>query len=172
MLETALQHFYPGAMADWFAAQQPSPPITNYREFTNRQTGMYRITQMLTDAQVTQVTRAGCHADFCLKRRLWTVPGLAADTPAEKSLIPCLEPCAVLLEFARKATRIEQADDVALSAEDAATVAALLGWALEDHAGSQREADFDNPLNPRRLRLLLEKIRLFTTRADSATEKG
>src|SRR5436853_1827396 len=40
-LETALNQIYPGAIADWFAARSPNPPVTNYREFTARQTGIY-----------------------------------------------------------------------------------------------------------------------------------
>ena len=160
-LAAALQHLYPGAIADWFAAQQPSPPVTNYREFTNRQTGMYRVTQLLTDAQAAEVTRAGCHASFCLKCRLWTVPGLRADRPAEKSLIPCLEPCAVLLEFARKAVRIEQGEKVAVSISDATTALAALESALKNSDPTVREADFGSPQNPRRRQLLLEKLRLL-----------
>jgi hypothetical protein len=107
-LELALNQLYPGAIADWAAAQTVNPPVTNYREFTQRQSGMYRITTMLDDAQAAQVIRAGCDQQFCLKRRLWTVAGLEPDDMAVKSLIPCLEPCAVLMELARKAVRIEQ----------------------------------------------------------------
>jgi hypothetical protein len=107
-LETALNHVYPGAVADWFAAVGASPPVTNYREYTNRQSGMYRITTMLTDAQVAEVIRAVCDKSRCLKRRLWTVPGTFADSAGAKSLIPCLEPCAVLMESARKAVRASQ----------------------------------------------------------------
>jgi hypothetical protein len=71
---------------------------------------MYRITQMLDDAQAREVIRACCNAGCCLKRRLWTVESLAPDAPAEKSEIPCWEPCAILLESARKAVRVEQAE--------------------------------------------------------------
>src|ERR1041385_2767133 len=39
-LGVALEHLYPNSVADWFAARQTVPPVTNYREFTNRQTGM------------------------------------------------------------------------------------------------------------------------------------
>lgn len=108
-LESALNQLYPGAIADWFAAQSPQPPVTHYREFTGRQTGMYRITTKLDDTHAAQVIRACCDKELCLKRRLWTVAGLEPDPAAGKSLIPCLEPCAVLLESARKAVRSEQA---------------------------------------------------------------
>jgi hypothetical protein len=102
-LKTALNQLYPGAIADWFAAQAVTPPVTHYRVFTARQTGMYRITQKLSDAQVASVIGTAYHKGLCLKQRLWTIPGLASDSASEKSLIPCLEPCALLLEFARKA---------------------------------------------------------------------
>jgi hypothetical protein len=144
-LEFALNCLYPGAIADWFAAQRRHPPVTDFREFTARQTGMYRITAMLTDAQAAPVIRAGCHKRFCLKRRLWTVPGQPTDDPAEKSLIPCLEPCAVLLEFARTSMRIEQKTPAASDV------------APEKPSSNVREADFANPANPRRLQLLREK---------------
>jgi hypothetical protein len=110
-LGAALGFLYPGAAADWFAALSVSPPVTSYRQFTVRQTGMYRIAAKLSDASAAAVARTCCHKDFCLKRRLWTVGGAASDKPddsTEKSIIPCLEPCAILLESARKTARLEQ----------------------------------------------------------------
>jgi hypothetical protein len=139
-LELLLHYLYPGAVADWFAAQSLHPPITSYRQFTSRQTGMYRITIMLPDAIAAAAIRACCHADFCLKRRLWSVDGLAPDESGQKSVIPCLEPCALMLEFARKVARLEQ--NAALSGEPVAEPA---------------ESNFDAPNNPRRVRFVLEK---------------
>lgn len=159
-IETALNQLYPGAIADWFAAQSHSPPITSYREFSNRQTGMYRVTTMLDDAQAARVARACCHKKCCLKRRIWTVNRLAPEAVEEKSLIPCLEPCAVLLEFARNAMRMEQEKKLKLelSPSEADTLAGALRTALAHPDLTVREADFNAPANPRRIRLLLEKI--------------
>lgn len=159
-LELALNGLYPGAIADWYAAQAPSPPVTHFREFASRQTGMYRVTTMLTDAQVARVARSCCHESVCSKRRLWTVEGLAPDRPDEKSLISCLEPCALLLEFARKAMRLEQEDKlkIELSFSELAAVRAALEAALAHEDSDERPADFDSPNNPRRLRLILEKL--------------
>jgi hypothetical protein len=140
-LAASLQRLYPGAVADWFAARGPQPPITSYRQFTARQSGIYRITTRLDDAVAGAMIRACCHPDFCLKRRLWTVGGLAAENSSEKSLIPCLEPCAILLEFARKIARLQQQQpppDKEISAADAG------------------ECDFDASNNPRRRRFSLE----------------
>ena len=58
--------------------------------------------------QVSRVIQTTCAKTNCLKQRLWTVEGLAPDAASEKSLIPCLEPCAMLMEAARKALRREQ----------------------------------------------------------------
>ena len=139
-LDLLLHYLYPGAVADWFAAQFPRPPVTSYRQFTARQTGMYRITTMLPDHIAGAAIRACCHVDFCLKRRLWSVDGLEPDAAGQKSIIPCLEPCALMLEFARKVARLEQ--NAVSPSEEPMTDAA--------------ESNFDAPNNPRRLRFSLE----------------
>ena len=154
-LDGALQCLYPGAVADWFAAQRPDPPVTHYRDFTARQTGIYRVTTMLSDEQVAAVAHACCHQRFCLKQRLWTVKGLAADMATEKSLIPCLEPCAVLLEFARAAARLEQQEKRVGSWASGAALEQIVARPRSD----LRETDFAAPDNPRRAQLLLEKLK-------------
>ena len=122
---------------------------------------MYRLTQMSTDAQAAHMVTAGCHKNFCLKRRLWTVASLAPDRAEDKSCLPCLEPCAVLLEFARKAMRIEQQEkvSVALAPDELATLAAVLDSAGVCASSSTREGDFNAPANPRRAQLVLDKLR-------------
>jgi hypothetical protein len=106
-LEEALNHFYPNALADRFALNQTPPPITGYREFTARQTGMYRITTFLSDNNLARVIENLCTTK-CLKQRLWTSGEIPTDPPEKKSAIPCLEPCAILLEAARKQVRALQ----------------------------------------------------------------
>jgi len=160
-LGAALEQLYPGAVADWFAAHRQQPPVTGYREFTARQTGMYRITTMLTDEQATQAIRACCHRRFCLKQRLWAVDGLNPDDAQEKSLIPCLEPCALMLEFARLAARLEQDEKARVEtfSGDIQSLEAALESTLREPKPGTREADFNLPDNPRRLQLALEKAR-------------
>ena len=160
-LGTALNQLYPGALADWHAVQVGPPPVTHYREFTHRQTGMYRLTQLLNEEQAACVTAACCHPGFCLKQRLWTVASLGPDPPHEKSLIPCLEPCAVFLEFARKTMRLEQETPVPLNltAGEWSTLQCALETVLRHPADLAREADFNLPSNPRRMALVLEKLK-------------
>lgn len=173
-LGAALEQLYPGFVADWFAAKQPNPPVTHYRQFVERQTGMYRITALLDDVQAGRTIRACCGERFCLKRRLWTVNDLPANAAEAKSIIPCLEPCPVLLEFARKAMRIEQEDKAAvnLSPSELESLKSVLeAGALSEAAASEREADFSSATNPRRLALLLEKLSAVPLPEDN-TEQG
>lgn len=169
-LGQALEHLYPGGVADWHAARSGAPVVTHYREFTGRQTGMYRVTKTLSDAQAGAMIRACCEAAFCLKRRLWTVDGLAADGASDKSMIPCLEPCAVLLEFARKAARMEQADrlPLALSEAEFSTIREALAAVLKGPPLVEREADFGAAANPRRVRLALDKVEAALAAAAAA----
>jgi hypothetical protein len=172
-LETALSHLYPGALADWHAARQISVPVTHYRDYVNRQTGMYRITQMLDDAQVRAVALAACHRDSCLKQRLWGGPELEVDSPTAKSVIPCLEPCAMLLEFARKSMRLEQGEKVMakLSEGDLQTLLAAVDLALAQPPADGREADFAAPDNPRRLRRLKLQLERWLAEVPEKADK-
>lgn len=106
-LGEALNYFYPNALADRFALNQTPAPITGYRDFTAHQTGMYRITTFLSDSDLSRVIADLCAAN-CLKQRLWTSGEIPTDPPEKKSAIPCLQPCAVLLETARKKVRALQ----------------------------------------------------------------
>lgn len=168
-LAEAVEAIYPGALADWHAVRTGRGLPTGYREFVGRQTGMYRIAAMLSDEQAARVAHACCAAHLCLKRRLWTVPGSDSDAAGEKSSIPCLEPCAVLLELARKAMRIEQEEavSVALAPSDLATIRAALVNAAQRTV--VREGDVASPENPRRALLALAKLENV---AESAADAG
>jgi len=170
-----LNQLYPGAVADWLAAQGPRPPVTSYREFTGRPSGTYLLTTKLDDAAAGAVIRACCHKEFCLKRRLWTVGGLPPDSPAEKSALPCLEPCAILLEFARKMARLEPEEKAQppSSPADAERRRAEAETALRNPDVTVAESDFDAPNNPRRLQFVLENppVPATPTRGQGIAEK-
>ena len=160
-LESALDVLYPGALVDWWSAAQADPPVQHYREFTARQSGIYRVTQQLSDAEAAAVIRAGCHAESCLRRRHWSVAGLRPEgAEAGKSVIPCLEPCPVLLEFARQAavSGKDESMPVPLSTGALATLVQALDLALQHPLSTVREGDLAHPGNPRRIRLLRDRI--------------
>jgi hypothetical protein len=168
----ALMDLYPGSVPDWHAVQTGAAAPTHYREFTNRQSGMYRIAQLLNDEQASHTAAACCHPRHCLKRRLWTVAECPPDPESAKSAIPCLEPCAVLLELARKAARIEQEEKIAMEVtpSDLESLLAAAEWLAANPPPALRTGDVSSGSNPRRLQLLLEKYRSKVDRSAKSKE--
>lgn len=107
-LGLALDGLLPGAVADWFAARREPAPVTPWQDMTARQSGMYRITTMLDADGVVALVAATCASSRCLKRRLWTATSVGPEPATDKTIIPCLEPCAIILEAARCAVRAEE----------------------------------------------------------------
>lgn len=107
-LETVLQTIYPNALADLHAFRTGSPPVTSYRDFANRQTGMYRITTFLSDSDIARVVDNVCNT-ICIKYRLWPIEGSAPNATRHSIAPICLEPCAIFMEAARKEVRALQA---------------------------------------------------------------
>ncbi len=171
-LERALEILYPGCVADWNAAALPNPPVTHFREFVSRQSGMYRITNLLNDDQAARVASSCCDARFCLRRRLWTIGTLEPDAQHLKSAAPCLEPCAVLLELARKAMRLEQEEKSAawLAPEEWRSIEVALERLRDTPPSQLRTGDVSDGANPRRIQLLLENMRARQTAQPSEVE--
>ena len=93
-------HWVDGALSPRFlVVQTGQATVTDYDTYTGRQTGMYRNTHKLKGDSAGRMIRACCDKSFCLKQRLWTCPPLKTDSAFEKSILPCLEPCALMLEI-------------------------------------------------------------------------
>ena len=155
-LETALRNLYPGSVADWYALELGQAQPTSYRKFTERQTGMYRITAKLTSPQAKPAAEACCHALSCLKQRRWSMDDLPVEDATHKSVLPCLEPCALMLEFARGVFRFEQHNGAIdeMTPEDQRNLLMAAELAAEQAGAPNREADFAAPGNPRWMRYL------------------
>ena len=150
-LETALRHLYPGSVADWHVLELGQAQPTSYREFTELQTGIYRITAKLSPGQAKPASEACCQSASCLKKRRWAVDDLPAEETARKSAIPCLEPCALMLEFARRVFRFEQHNGAIgeMTPDDQRNLLMAAKLAAEQAGEPEREADFAAPGNPR-----------------------
>lgn len=157
-LEDAMDRLYPGGVSDWHVGRIGGQ-ATCYRDFTARQTGMYRITGFLDEVSAPPVIAACCDQRFCLKDRRWNYDD-AEEKPAASLTWPCLEPCALLLEFARKAVRISQEPtaDVALSGSELDSLLTVLENADNPTEDTPREADFGDDRNLRRLLLLKQRL--------------
>jgi sirohydrochlorin cobaltochelatase len=99
-LQLALDFFYPAAIGTWLAYQRGELLPVSLRETLGRQTGMYRVTQHITDAQAEEVIQKTC-VEGCLRRRLWTVNEVAPRSHIESLMILCGEGCNLLVAACR-----------------------------------------------------------------------
>ena len=160
-MDAALDALFPGGLADWYAILSGSSAPISWQQYADRQTGMYRNVATLNEPEAEDVARAGCHPRCCTRQRLWTVGERSPETTIEKSVVPCLEPCALLLELARreqKTRATEERSSVILTQSELAILDNLFTWALEHPDASLREGDLSSPGNPRRILLLREKL--------------
>ncbi len=116
----ALDYFYPAMLGVWLAHRRGELIPVDLRETLARQTGMYRITQKLTDEQAQRLVGQQCRSDSgCLKTILWkigreisvtTLPDekFRPDaTPADAIPMLCHEACNILVAAARKMVKAE-----------------------------------------------------------------
>ncbi len=174
LLEDALNRLYPGSVADWWTVKEHGETAAiSFREFVNRQTGMFRSAQQLSAAGAEAAVRACCSPDICQKRRMWTVDSLG---PSSHGAFPCLEPCAVALEMARQAAKLERGPQVTLTLPEAElrtlvfALSQVVSRTIIDGKGHE-EGKLDAPHNTRRIKLLLERIQPELARVSDASAK-
>jgi hypothetical protein len=167
-LAIAMNYLYPAAIVHWYLYREGRLEITNYRENAARQSGIYKRVQRLSNKGVRNAARACCEDAVCLKKPLWNVD---ENTPLEmdrgKGEILCPEPCSVFVSFARHVRLFEREkrseDAPSFSMSEREDLAALLEAAETGRIKYAREAEFEEPLNQRRLRYrkltLLPKLR-------------
>lgn len=173
-LELALHGLYPGALGDWWALVQDAASPTSFEAFVGRQSGIYRAAHHLPATEAIAITQACCHPASCLKDRRWSAGHVLPPASGQPSgCIPCWQPCALALDMARVAARIAAEPPVTLqlAPQDVAVLrAALASAAALPPPPLVRDADLGNPSNPRRIRLLLERLRPEWTRLASPPE--
>jgi len=127
VLRRALDLFYPGRLAVFFAQQTNQLTTTPLRQTLNRQTGMYRAAAKISDPELDALVGDFCRSDGgCLRTILWkrdtagTQPSsslppekfnrshdqVGAEAPAVPLL--CQEACNLLIAAAREVVRGER----------------------------------------------------------------
>lgn len=94
-MELALEFFYPSALGLWFSYLHGSLHPTSLRETLGRQTGMYRVTQLITDDQSQELVSRCCSSEGgCLRTLLWDLAPRSPITslPAGKLTLESLPP--------------------------------------------------------------------------------
>ena len=104
-LRLALDYFYPAMLGVWRSHMRGELVPVPLRETLGRQTGMYRVTQKITDEQARALIDTFCAG--CLKCRLWdaqTPRAVAGEMP-----LLCHEACNLLVAEARKIVKAQPA---------------------------------------------------------------
>ncbi len=157
-LAVAMNYLYPAALVHWHLHREGRLELTHYRENAARQSGIYKRVQRLSDEGVQNAARACCEDAVCLKKTLWDVD---ENTPLRmdrgEGEIPCPEPCSIFVSFARQVRLFEREtkrnlDAIGLSPSEREDLSALVESAATGRVDFAREAEFEEPLNERRLR--------------------
>ena len=97
----ALDYFYPAMTGVWLSHLRGELRPVEFRETLGRQTGMYRVTQKITDEQARGMVDSFCAG--CLKCRVWD--GQTVRDSAEAIPLVCQEMCNLLVAEARKVVK-------------------------------------------------------------------
>ena len=157
-LSVAMNYLYPAGVVHWHLYREGRLEVTNYRENAARQSGIYKRVQRLSDEGVQNAARACCEDSVCLKRTLWDVSeGTPLKMDRGEGEIPCPEPCSIFVSFARCVRLFEREEERDLDADglspsEKEDLIALVEAAATGRVEFSREAEFEEPLNERRLR--------------------
>jgi len=156
-LVVAMNYLYPAGVVHWYLYREGELEVTDYRENAVRQSGIYKRVQRLSDRGIQDAARACCEDAVCLKKTLWNVDeGTPLEMERGNGGIPCPEPCSVFVSFARRVRLFEREErNLApgeLTPSEKDDLAALVGAAATGSVGFAREAEFEKPLNERRMR--------------------
>lgn len=176
-LWTALEYLYPACAVHWHAGRAGTLRVTHWRETAARQSGMYSAVKLLPEGAVRDTVRACCGDAVCLRRVAWGIDdgtplALAGEGPvAGDAEVPCPEACSMFVSFARKVLTLERAPRrelpglAPLSAAELEQLREIVAAAASGAPGTVREGEFDDPLNPRRVRYLAARL------ADAAADE-
>ena len=154
-LATAMNYLYPAGVVHWHLNREGRLGLTGFRENAARQSGIYKRVQRLSDEGVQNAGSACCEDAVCIKRTLWDVD---ETTPLGiergEGEIPCPEPCSIFVSFARRVRLFEREklDSAGLTPSEREDLTALVGAAATGEVEFAREAEYEKPLNERRMR--------------------
>jgi sirohydrochlorin cobaltochelatase len=104
----ALDYLYPAMIGVWFSHLSGNLKPVHLRETLGRQTGMYRVTQKISNSAARTTIDRFCSG--CLKQRLWEIEGPNPTPPQiNPQAIPllCHEACNLLVAEIRKVVKAQ-----------------------------------------------------------------
>jgi len=156
-LGVAMNYLYPAALVHWHLHREGRLEVTHYRENAARQSGIYKRVQRLSDTGVKNAALACCEDAVCLKKRLWDIEDrMPLEEGRGGGEIPCPEPCSIYVSFARRVRLFEREErrlkEGELTESEREDLTALVDAAATGSVEFAREAEFEEPLNERRMR--------------------
>jgi sirohydrochlorin cobaltochelatase len=107
-LHLALNLLYPAALANWRSLLRGEKIASPLRQTVNRQTGMYRVTGLITDEEAQGIVDSLC-TPGCLRCIQWPIPveGTPPVVPIKEKEIPllCIDACSLLIGEARRVVK-------------------------------------------------------------------
>jgi hypothetical protein len=107
-LHLALDLLYPAALANWRALLRNEKIASPLRDTVSRQTGMYRVTGLITDDEAQGIVDSLCKPG-CLRHIQWPIPSDAPHpaVPSKENEIPllCIDACSLLIAEARRVVK-------------------------------------------------------------------
>jgi len=104
----ALDYLYPAMTGVWISHLNGTLHSVTLRETLGRQTGMYRVTQKISDADARTTIDRFCAG--CLKQRLWEIAGPNPTPPQigpQSIPLLCHEACNLLVGEIRKVVKAQ-----------------------------------------------------------------
>ena len=155
-LGTAMDYLYPAGVVHWYLHREGRLSLTISGRTQRGRVASTSARSGSPTEGVRDAARACCEDEVCLKKTLWDVD---EKTPLGidrgEGEIPCPEPCSIFVSFARRVRffeREKERDAAGLSPSEREDLAALVEAAASGEVRFAREAEFEKPLNERRMR--------------------
>ncbi|MFC6864486.1 DR2241 family protein [Halomicroarcula sp. GCM10025817] len=165
LVET-VETFYPASVANWHREREGELDVTHWHETVERQTGIYGVVQTWDRGEgyehVNWVAEACCADSQCLKRREWHYDDeTELDVDGGDGVVPCREPCSVVIAAARQWTKLESEEsrtyEFELTPSEKEQVEGIVDAVADGSVGDIREADVYEDANRYRARFLRAK---------------
>lgn len=105
-LQTAIDLFYPAALALWMAQRFGRLRVVPLAETLERQTGMYRFARTISPEGAERLTNTQC-GEGCSRRPLWAAPESPVEEKPEELPLLCPEACSFFVAAARLVAKTE-----------------------------------------------------------------
>lgn len=161
-----VETFYPATIANWHRDRNDELDVDHWEAAMGRQSGIYGVIATWNRGDghehVEWVAEACCDDSQCLKRREWQYDeDTALDADPGDGVMPCREPCSLVVSAARQWTKQEgeheRTYEFELTPSEKEQLESIVDAVADGRTGDIREADVYDDANRLRARFLRAK---------------